>query len=432
MRRTEGEDQEELRLRPQIGLVAFTVNVLGTLVGAGVFVLLGTAAQLAGSAVWLAFLLAALVAAAAALNYAELVSMYPRAGVEYEFVGHAFGRGVLPFLVGWVLTLNGSASVATLALGFAGYLNVFWAIPATLAAFGLVAVLMVAVLLGLKLDTRANLILTLIEVGGLTVFISLGVINWSSAPLLDVPQGAAGVLGATALVFFAYTGFEDASKMAEEVANPSRAVPVGLLLGLGLTALLYVSISVAAVQLAPAAVLAESEAPLVTAVGYVWGQGGQLFLTAIALVSITNTALFTLVAHSRLIFAMARGGSLPQALTGLLPRTLVPWAATLIAGLLAVALIPLGEISIVASLSSWSALTVYSIVGISLLLLRYRRPEAERPFRVPLSVRGFPVLSALSVLVSVALASQLEGAIVLLGLAVAGLGLIAYPLLRQR
>lgn len=426
------EEAQGRGLRRQLSLWQFTVNVLGTVVGAGVYVLVGNGAALTGGGLWLAFVLAAAVAGVTALSYAELASMYPRAGVEYEFLSHAVGTGWAPYLVGWVLTLNGSASVATLALGFGQYLQVVSPIAPLLGAVLLVVVLTVGVLLGLKLDTRANLVFTAIEVGGLLVIMALGAMHWEGSRVLDWPHGAGGVLGAAALLFFAYTGFEDASKMSEEVREPARVVPVGLLLGLGVTALLYVSLGLAVVQLAPVAEIAGSDAPLSLAVGRVWGHTGELFLALVALCSIANTVLFVLLAHSRLIFAMARGGSLPHVLTRILPRTAVPWVTTLIAGVLALALLPLGDVDVMGSISSWSALLVYASVSAALIVLRYRQPAVARGFRVPLSVRAFPVLPALAILVALGLSTQFDWQVIALGLGVTALGVLVYPFLRRR
>lgn len=425
-------EKEPEGLRRELSLWEFTTNTFGTIVGAGVYVLIGAGIALAGGGVWLAFVLAAFVAGIAVLGYAELGSMYPRAGGEYDFLSHAIGKGLVPYLVGWMLTLNGSASLVTLALGFGEYLRLLVPISPWFSALILIVILTAAVLFGLKLDTRANLVLTAVEAGGLLIIIVLGASRWGTGQIIDWPQGMGGVLSATALLFFAYTGFEDATKMGEEVLEPGYTFPFGLLLGLGLTALFYTALSLTIVQLAPVEALAGSGAPLSIAVGQVWGPAGELFLAVVAMFSIANTALFVLVAHSRLIFAMARGGSLPPVLSRILPRTAVPWISTLAAGILALALVPLGEVEVAGGVASWSALLVYASVSAALIVLRFREPRASRPFRVPFNVGNFPVLAALAILVTLALSLRLDWQIIALGLIVAALGVIAYPFLRQR
>lgn len=393
--------------------------------------MIGVGAGLAGGGLWLALALAAIVAGTVTLCYAELGSMYPKAGAEYDFLSRAVGRGLVPYLVGWALTLNGSASLAALALGFGQYLNLIFPTATPLTSFLLIVVLTVGVLFGLKLDTRANLIFTAIEVGGLLIIVTLGIAHWGGGQVLELPQGIGGALNATALLFFAYTGFEDASKMGEEVLNPSRNFPIGLLLGLGLTSLLYVALGLAVVQLAPTADLAGSDAPLSLAVGRVFGPAGEVFLAVVALFSITNTALFVLVAHSRLIYAMARGGSLPRGLTPILPQTAVPWVATLVAGALATLLLPLGGVEVAGSIASWSALLVYATVSAALILLRYRQPHAERPFRVPLNIGNFPVLAAFAIVTTLALSFRFDWQIIALSAGVVALGIVLHPFLRR-
>lgn len=416
------------RLRPQIGLLGLTVDGVGDILGAGIYVLIGPAVALAGSGVWLAFVLASLVALLAALNYAELASAYPGAGAEYDYLGRTFRSGLPAFLVGWILCLNGVASIATVALGFGGYLHRLLPLDPRLGALLLVAALTGLALLGLRHDTHVNYWFTAVEAGGLVAVIVLGGLHWGHASVLSWPHGLGGVLGATGIVFFAVTGFEDMTKVSEEVQRARRTVPVSLVLAVGLAGLLYTAFSLAIVQLASPADLAGSGSPVSTALAGHWESLAADLLAGVALFATANTALVVLLAHSRLVFAMARGGSLPGFLTPVWSGTSTPWVATLVVGGLSAALLPLGDVALLGSVGSWTSLVVYAATSVALVVLRFRRPDLVRPFRVPLSIGRVPLPSVLAIALTLGLSLQLSAEVALGGLAVAAVGVAVYVL----
>lgn len=418
-------------LRRRIGIVGLTAYGVGTILGAGIYALIGQAAALAGDGLWLSFLLAALVAALTGLSYAELSTAFPTAGAEFEFVRRAFGSDRFAFLVGWILVVSGTASASTVALGFGGYLSGLVGLPVPAIAIVLLLVLSAVNFVGIRESTTANVILTLVEVAGLLLVIAAAV----GAGRVTMPRPTAqswpGIFEAAAFVFFAYLGFEDIANVAEETIAPERLVPIAIVLSVAVTAVLYVAVAVAALTLASPRALAASSAPLADALATVWGERGRSLLGAIALFATANTVLLVLIAGTRMLFGMARAGVLPPILARVQPSTGTPVGAIALLGLAAIAFIPVGGIGALGSLASWAALTAFISVNAALLWLRRSQPELRRPFRVPLAI-GWISLPALLGLLTALLASlYVTPEVIAIGVGVTLLGLPIYEIARR-
>jgi amino acid transporter len=241
------------------------------------------------------------------------------------------------------------------------------------------------------------------------------------------------VLAAAALLFFVYLGFEEVANLAEEVRDPARDLPMALFISLGVTTALYVMVAVALVSIAATADLAASEAPLATAIENVWPRAGNL-LSGVALFATANTVLITLIATSRLAFAMGRDGEIPGVFAKVLPGRLTPWIATLLTFGLAVILLPAGSVKILAEISSFAALLAFLSVNIALIVLRYRMPDHPRPFRVPFAVGRLPILPLAAIVSIIVLLIHFEWAIYvagLLALALTALAFLARQYLRR-
>ncbi len=418
-------------LRRGIGLAGLIAYGVGTILGAGIYALIGQAASLAGSDLWLAFLLAALVAALTGLSYAELATTFPKAGAEFEFVRRAFGSDRVAFLVGWILLLSGAASASTVALGFAGYLHALLGPPVDIIAVLILVVAAAVSFVGIRESTAVNVVFTLIEAGGLVAVIAIASsVHGVPVPSLPVTRWP-GVLEAAGFVFFAYLGFEDVANVAEETTAPERLIPKAITLAVVLTAFLYVGVALAALELLPPARLAASPAPLADAVGAVWGEPGRLVLSIVALFATANTVLLLLTAGSRMLFGMAREAAFPPILARVDPTTRTPAGAILVQTLAAVALLPIGGIGVLGSLASWAALTAFIAVNAALLWLRRTQPGLYRPFRVPLNL-GWVSLPALLGLLAALLASlRFEPGVILVGIIVTAAGLPVYQLFHR-
>ncbi len=397
-------------LRKTLGLTELTFYGVGTIVGAGIYSVIGPAAGQAGEGLWLSFLLASLVAFTTVLAYAELTSMYSRAGAEYQFLKAAFPRlRVLAFAAGYLIAFNAAATSATVALAFDGYLQVFLDLPAGLAAFALIAGCMAINIAGIRQSTFAAIALICVEVAGLLIFIGAGLSRDDfGAALTQLPGDVfAGVLPAVALVFFVFIGFEDIANLSEEARAPRRDLPRALLLSFAITAILYFLVALSALALSSPDELAQSAHPLTTAAEHAASLLGPTLAIA-ALFSTASTALIALVSISRLLFGMARDGDMPRMLARTWSARQTPWVAALALGITACALLPLGRIELLASLSSFGVIIVFGAIQVAVIVRRYSAAERPRSFKVPVNIGRFPLPCGLGLLLCVLLLTQFE------------------------
>ena len=280
-----------------------------------------------------------------------------------------------------------------------------------------IAVATAIVIIGTRQASSVTIVFTLVEMAGLIAVVVIGAETPRFGEALSAPVHL-GLASATALVFFSFLGFENIANLAEEAKNPGRDVPIAIFASLTVATVLYALVALAVVALIPSEQLAASEAPLVTAVATqsTWGARA---LGGIALFATANTGLASILVASRVLFGMARERALPAVLDRVLAKRKTPWVATLVTSAIAMAMLPLGKVEIVASISSFAALLAFVAVNVALIALRRRDPDRERPFRVPFTIRGVPVLPMLGVLASVALLTRRDYRALLIGGALA-------------
>ncbi|MEU6995436.1 APC family permease [Streptomyces sp. NPDC046465] len=410
--------------------------ILGDVLGAGVYVLVGQVAADTGGAVWAPLLVALCLALLTAASYAELVTKYPRAGGASHYATLAFGP-FAGFLAGFCMLAAGIVSVAALARGFGGdYLTEFITLPVVLVAIVFLAALALLNARGISESTRANVIATVIEVGGLLLVIGLGawiVLRGEGDPgrLTDLGTAEKGpataVLSGAVLAYYSFVGFETSVNVAEETRNPRRAYPRALFGALITAGAVYALVGTAASAAVPTDTLVESSGPLLEVVRAAGGVPTELF-SAIALVAVANGALLTGIMSSRLAYGMARDGLLPQFLTKVLPGRRTPWAAIIATTVLSLLLALTGDVATLASTLVLLLVVVFFIVNTSVLVLRRDATGEREHFRAPVAI---PVLGAAS---CVLLATQIEREVWLRGLIVLAVGAVlgAVAALRKR
>lgn len=411
------EEGDHGGLKRSMGLLALTMFSVGSIVGTGIFVILGEAVPKAGPAVVLAFVLAAVTCGFSALSYAELAGSIPVSGSSYSYTYATLGE-LIAWIVGWCLMLEYGVSVAAVAVGWGQYLNDLLAlinmqIPAQFAnppgegggIFNIPAVLvvvmcMVLLLRGVSESATVNTVLVFVKIGILALFCITAFTAFEPgnfAPFM--PLGVAGVSAAAAQVFFSYIGFDAASTAGEEAKNPKRDLPRAIIISLIVVTLLYVVVAAAAIGVrggSPAAWEGQdSEAVLA---GITQQVSGSNVLPAIvgvgAVVAIFSVVLVVMYGQTRIMFAMGRDGLLPKVFTKVNPRTRTPVYNTLIVtAIISVlaAVVPLGQL---AEATSIGTLTAFAIVNFGVLALWWARPDLSRSFRVPL-LPLFPILGAL-------------------------------------
>jgi APA family basic amino acid/polyamine antiporter len=391
---------------------------IGSVIGAGIYSVIGPAAGVAGHGLWLSFLLAAFAAGLTGLSYAELASAIPRAGAEYRYTLRAFPKArLLAASVGLLVAITGAATAATVALAFGGYLRVLIDVPVPVSAVTLLAVCLGFNIWGIGPSNRLNIVLTLIEMAGLVIVIALGAGAPSFGTLhFETPLPA--VIAGAGMVFFVYIGFEGVANLAEEVRKPSRNVPLAILVSIVVTTILYVLVALAVEALATPAALAQSGSPLSLAVG-TRAPALSPALAVIALVSTANTALIGFIVAARVLYGLGDGGDIPRFFARLQRKRRTPWIAALALFVLAVLLLPLGGVETIASVTSLVAILVFVVVNAALIALRLRAPDLERPFRVPLSIANIPLPCVIGIVVSLALLGEFTRTVYLAGLGLA-------------
>ncbi|MFE9395176.1 APC family permease [Streptomyces flavidovirens] len=399
--------------------------ILGDVLGAGVYVLVGQVAAESGGAVWVPLGVALCLALLTASSYAELATKYPRAGGASHYATLAYGP-FAGFLAGFCMLAAGIVSVAALARGFGGdYLAVFVSLPVALVAVVFLAALALLNARGIRESTRANVVATVIEVGGLLLVVGLGA--WvvlrgdgdlSALTKLGTPEHgpAAAVLSGSVLAFYSFVGFETSVNVAEETRDPRRSYPRALFGALATAGLVYAVVGVAAGAAVDTKTLAESSGPLLEVVKAAGGVPPWLF-GAVALVAVANGALLTGIMSSRLAYGMARDGLLPGVLTKVLPGRRTPWAAIAATTALSLLLAVTGDVAALASTLVLLLLVVFFTVNTAVLVLR-RDEVPHGHFRTPTTVA---VLGALSCVV---LATQIEREVWTRGLLVLAVGVL--------
>ncbi|TXS55489.1 APC family permease [Streptomyces sp. t39] len=395
-------------LKRAIGPKLLVLFVIGDILGTGIYATTGKVAGKVGGALWLPFLIGFVVALLTAASYVELVGKYPKAAGAALYTQKAFKVPFLTFIVAFMVICSGLSSASAAARAFSGdYFQEFTdAIPATLIAVVFIIALACLALRGVSESVKTNVVLTAVELTGLAVILGIGawaVLSGDGEParLTDFEASGTGyalitgVLGATALGFFAFVGFEDSVNMAEETQDPVRTFPRAIFIGVAVTGTIYVLVALVSSLLVDHRTLEGSSGPLLEVVK----AGGVDFppklFALIALFAVTNSALINIMMASRLCYGLANERVLPKAMGKVLPRRRTPVTGIVFVTVLAIGLVSTGEIEGLGDTTSFLLLCVFAVVNVTVLVLRRDRVDHAH-FRTPTVL---PVLGALTALV---------------------------------
>jgi APA family basic amino acid/polyamine antiporter len=402
-------------LRRALGALDLTALGIGAIIGAGIFVMTGVGAREAGPGLIVSFILAGLACAMAALCYAEFAAMIPAAGSAYSYSYATMGE-LVGWIIGWDLVLEYAVGAAAVAVGWSGYFRVILEgmglhlphaiafAPGTepgavvnLPALLIVLLISAVLYVGIRESARLNSIIVAIKLCAVAVVILVGMFfvrpqNWTPF----APFGWSGISKGAAYIFFAYIGFDAVSTAAEEVVDPGRDLPRGILWSLFVCTFLYIAVAAVLTGMVPYNEI-DKNAPLASAF-VVRGMnfiGGVISIGAV--MGLTSVLLVLLLGQSRIFFAISRDGLLPRAFSRVHPRFLTPYIPTVITGAavgIAAALLPIQEI---AELTNIGTLFAFVLVCLGVWILRYINPDQHRPFRTPF-VPLVPIVGALSCL----------------------------------
>lgn len=413
-------------LRRDLGLVDAVGVGFGAIIGAGIFVVTGVAAGIAGPAFLVGLFIAAIAATCNALSSAQLAAEYPQAGGTYEY-GYRVLNPWAGFAAGWMFLASKIAAAGTVALGLAGYLDTL--VPGVhprVLAVGAILAFTGLNYLGIRRTSGANLLIVAVSISALLLFVAAGIGAFRMENLRPFsPAGWRGTLEAAAILFFAYTGYARIATLAEEVRDPKRTIPRAIMITIGGAVLLYAAVAIVAVGAVGADAMAETAAPLhasASAFGYPW------IATAVSLGGMTamlGVILSQLLGLSRMGFAMARRGDLPRFLEHISPQSGVPGRAVLVIGVVAAMVAATGTLRGVASAASFAILVYYGIANLAALRM---------PRHAKLYPNGVPLIGLVA---CTALAISLSFPVILSGIAVLATGfvlrvLLRLPLLQQR
>ncbi|MDC6269109.1 APC family permease [Lysinibacillus fusiformis] len=417
------QNNRTIQLKKTLGAFDLILLGVGAIVGTGIFILPGTvAATHAGPGIVFSFIIAAIVCAFAGMCYSEFASSVPVTGSAYTYGYIVFGE-IIAWLVGWALLLEYGLAVAAVATGWSSYLNSLLAgfhivlpqaisgafnpaagtymnVPAILIIFATAFLLT----LGIKESTRFNTWMVFLKVAVILLFIGVGVFyvkptNWE--PFL--PFGISGIFSGAALVFFAYLGFDAVSSAAEEVKNPQRNMPIGIIGSLLICTVLYVAVSMVLTGIVPYHALNVSDP-----VSYVMQMVHQDWIAGIislgAVVGMMTVILVMSYGGTRLLYALGRDGLLPKSMAELSPKFKTPVKNTWIFALLVAFCAGFVPLSKLAELVNMGTLVAFTIVSIGVVYLRKNKKIPSGGFKVPF----FPVLPILSFLLCLFLISQLS------------------------
>ncbi|MFT4177741.1 MAG: APC family permease [Luteolibacter sp.] len=407
-------------LKQTIGPWQILFYGLGSMLGAGVYVLIGKAAGVLGNAVWLAFIASMIAAVLTGLSYASVGSRYPKAGGAAYVTQRAYRKNWLSYAVGIAVMMSGLTSMATGMQAISENLVRWmgWGVPVKLIAICGALLLGGVIYRGIRESMWANLFCTFVEVGGLLFIIAIGAKFWGGENYLEVPPSAEGsglagisfivILQGAVLTFFSFIGFEDVLNVSEEVKNPKRSIPFGLVGAMISAALIYMAVAITAVSVLPWQTLAASPAPLMEVAKHAapWFRGIDSVYLFITLFSIGNTALLNYLMGSRLLYGMATQRLLPSVMGKIHPIRRTPHVAIGLLFLIVSVLILIGDIRQLAEATALLLLTVFVVVNVALVILKLRPGEEKGGFEVPLFV---PVTGAL--VCGVLIASRIHGAL---------------------
>ena len=417
-----GDIDRSKGLKRTLTALDLTLLGIGAIIGTGIFVLTGTAAaNQAGPAITLAYVMAGLACGFAALCYAEFASMIPVAGSAYTYAYATLGE-VVAWMIGWDLILEYAVGSMTVAIGWSGnfqrvLLSGGITLPTwmqagpgilpgaiiNLPAVMIVLLMMVLLVVGVRESARFNAVMVFIKLLAVLIFLFVGFshvepANWQPY----APYGWSGIMGAAAVVFFAYIGFDAVSTTAEEAKNPQRDLPIGIIASLGICTVLYIAVAAVLSGIVPVTEYRSLESSLPGAaiqtaeqvtrflnapVGYVLGSlhigWADALVSAGAVAGITSVLLVMLMSQPRIFFSMSRDLLLPPAISKIHPKFGTPYITTIITCVVVAIVAGFTRIEVVGEMTSIGTLFAFVVVCAAVIVLRIKRPDAKRPFRAP-------------------------------------------------
>ena len=384
---------EKATLKRVITLPLLVFYGVGTILGAGIYALIGKIAGLSGIYAPFSFLLSALIASFVAFSYAELSSRYPQSAGEAVYVYEAFSRRWLATLVGWGIVITGIVSSAVMARGFHGYLNEFLYLPDFISISIFVLIITAIAVIGVSLSVKVATVITLIEISGIVMvlFVTREHLFSISDRWLDfIPPFSweiwQNIIFGAFLSFFAFIGFEDMVNVAEEVIEPEQNLPIAIIIALVTTTIIYAFVAIAAVSALSIETLANHDAPFALIIRESSNIPVSL-ISLISLIAILNGALVQIIMGSRVLYGMASKGVGPKFFQYIHPKTRTPVTATVFFSTILLLFALWLPIELLAKTTSFIILIIFALVNLSLSVIKWK--ETQQPVDIYMRIPVF-------------------------------------------
>ncbi len=390
-------------LKRTLGLGACIFFGVGSILGAGIYTIIGKIAGYGGNMTWLAFSIAWITALMTAFSYAELSSAFPKAGGEYEYAKKAFGKrwGIG---LGSIISLNGIVSGATVAVGFAGYLSQLLDFNVLAGSLGIIALIFLVNVSGIRESSAVNIGFTIIEIGGLLFVIFAAMPSIGNVDLTVLPPGGfTAIFTASALAFFAFIGFEEIVKLAEETHEPEKNIPRALFWAGGIVAIVYLAVAVSAVSALDYKELANASGPLAAVAQSRFGRAGIIAISVIALFATSNTILSNMLGSSRVLLNMSRETPLLARFSRVSAKRKTPVAALVLILVVMAGFAMIGDIELIARIANIFVFLTFIVVNACVIVLRYKHPRIKRPYKVPVALGKVPLIPVLGIILTLVL-----------------------------
>jgi basic amino acid/polyamine antiporter, APA family len=424
---TDSDSSSNQELARDLGfLEAYTIGV-GTMIGAGIFVLPGIVASNAGPAGMISFVIAGFVSLLTALSLSELATGMPKAGGSYYYVNRAMGS-FFGSIVGWSMWAGLMFATAFYMLGFGQYLTYFYGnIPVALSALIMAGLLVMINYRGVKEVGNFQNIIVILLIGFILVFITFGVfnINWTVSRPFN-PEGWGAVAATNATVYVTFIGFEVIATSAEEIKNPGKNLPLSMIASVLTPMIFYVLVMLISTGVLPVDELAASYIPVADVAGKYLGAVGALMMVVGAVLATVSSANASILSAARVNFAMGRDKILTSWLNKIHKSYRTPFRAILITGMVILGLIAFGVgIETLADVASFSFLITYALVHVAVIVMRRAAPEDYQPdFR--LSSWAYPLIPLLGVLFCLIIVAQMRPVVLIIGGSIIGVGVVWY------
>jgi len=419
--------KEKLGLKRELGLLHATMIGIGGAISAGVFVMLGYAVSLAGTTVVIALVLCGIINLFTMCSYAELGAALPKAGGEYTFAKAAYG-GFVSFFTGWFEWISNMFFAALSAVGFAYMIPYIIPINMPLTIVAILAITVIVIfaainIRGVKEAGIAEVIMIIILLVILLAYIFGGISNPKMETFqLNAPEGFLGVVRATAYIFAVYLGAEAVAVAQAEIKNPSKTIPRSILLSALVLIVLYTVIAYVTLRIVPIESFSGESAPIIFAAEQAMGKLGTGILVIAGTIAALSSLNTSIMAQSRVAYALSRDGYFPKALLRIHPRFSTPHVAVVVGSIFTAVLAATGVINFVGYATDFGFIIGFALVNLSLMKLRKEKPLLDRPFKTPF----YPFTPIAGIVTSLFLLIFIDPGVLSLGVFLCVLAVLVY------